>query len=358
MTSPPSTATVTATQSPALSIVKSAVPASVSTVGQTVTYTFAVKNTGNVDLSAVSVNDTQQPPAGSLTSGPTCQSLSSPTGTCSGSSTSLAPGQSASFTATYMVTQADLDHGSINDSATATGTPPTGPSVTSPPSTASVPVTQSPALSIVKSAVPASVSAVGQTVTYTFAVKNTGNVDLSGVHVTDTQQPPAGGLASGPTCQSLSSPTGTCSGSSTSLAPGQSASFTATYAVTQADLDHGSINDSATATGTPPTGPSVTSPPSTASVPVTQNPALSIVKSAAPASVSAVGQTVTYTFAVKNTGNVDLSGVHVTIRSSRRRAGWRRVRRASRCRVRREPARVRRRRWRRGSRRRSPRRTR
>ena len=312
VTSPPSTATVTATQSPALSIVKSAVPASVSTLGQTVTYTFSVKNTGNVDLSAVHVTDTQQPPAGSLTSGPTCQSLSSPTGTCSGSSTSLAPGQSASFTATYAVTQADLDHGSINDSATATGTPPTGPAVTSPPSTASVPVTQSPALSIVKSAVPASVSAVGQTVTYTFSVKNTGNVDLSGVHVTDTQQPPAGGLTSGPTCQSLSSPTGTCSGSSTSLAPGQSASFTATYAVTQADLDHGSINDSATATGTPPTGPAVTSPPSTASVPVTQTPALSIVKSAAPASVSAVGQTVTYTFAVTNTGNVDLSGVHVT----------------------------------------------
>ena len=311
VTSPPSTATVTATQSPALTITKSAAPTSVSAVGQTVTYTFAVTNTGNVDLSGVHVTDTQQPPAGGLASGPTCQSLSSPTGTCSGSSTSLAPGQVATFTATYIVTQADLDHGSIHDSATATGTPPTGPSVTSPPATATVTATQSPALSIVKSASPASVSAVGQTVTYTFAVTNTGNVDLTGVSVADTQQPPAGGLASGPTCQSLSSPTGTCSGSSTSLAPGQVATFTATYIVTQADLNHGSINDSATATGTPPTGPSVTSPPSTASVPVTQNPALSIVKSASPASVSAVGDTVTYTFAVTNTGNVNLTGVSV-----------------------------------------------
>ncbi len=186
-----------------------------------------------------------------------------------------------------------------------------GRSVTSPPSTATVTATQSPALTITKSAAPTSVSAVGQTVTYTFAVKNTGNVDLSGVHVTDTQQPPAGGLASGPTCQSLSSPTGTCSGSSTSLAPGQVATFTATYIVTQADLDHGSIHDSATATGTPPTGPSVTSPPATATVTATQSPALSIVKSASPASVSAVGQTVTYTFAVTNTGNVDLTGVQV-----------------------------------------------
>ena len=310
--SPPSTASVPVTQSPALSIVKSAAPASVSAVGDTVTYTFAVTNTGNVDLTGVSVDDTQQPPAGSLASGPTCQSLSSPSGSCSGSSTSLAPGQSATFTATYIVTQADLDNGSINDSAIASGSPPSGPPIDSPPSTATVPATQSPALTITKSASPASVSAVGDTVTYTFAVTNTGNVDLTGVSVDDTQQPPAGSLTTGPTCQSLSGPSGTCSGSSTSLAPGQSASFTATYTVTQADLDHGSINDSAIASGSPPSGPPIDSPPSTATVPVTQNPALSITKSADPASVGAVGQTVTYTFAVTNTGNVDLSGVHVT----------------------------------------------
>ncbi len=45
------------------------------------------------------------------------------------SSTSLLPGQSATFIATYTVTQADLNNGSINDSATATGTPPTGPAI-------------------------------------------------------------------------------------------------------------------------------------------------------------------------------------------------------------------------------------
>ena len=99
------------------------------------------------------------------------------------------------------MTQADLNHGSINDSATATGSPPSGPAVTSPPSTATVPVTQSPALSIVKSVTapppPASVNAVGQTVTYHFTVTNTGNVGLTAVHVTDTQEPPAGGSGVG-----------------------------------------------------------------------------------------------------------------------------------------------------------------
>ncbi len=254
-------------ESPALTITKSATPTSVDAVGQTVTYHFTVTNTGNVDLTAVHVTDTQTPPAGALASGPTCQSLATPTGTCSGSSTSLAPGQSATFIATYTVTQADLNHGSINDSATATGTPPSGPDTTSPPATATVPATQSPALTITKSATPTSVATVGQTVTYHFTVTNTGNVTLTGVHVTDTQTPPAGALASGPTCQSLASPTGTCSGSSTSLVPGQSATFIATYTVTQADLNHGSINDSATATGTPPSGPGTTSPPATATVP-------------------------------------------------------------------------------------------
>ncbi len=311
-TSPPATVTVPAGAFPALTITKSATPTSVDAVGQTVTYQFTVKNTGNVDLTAVHVIDTQGAPAGALATAPTCQSLASPTGTCSGPSTSLAPGQSASFVATYTVTQADLDHGSIHDSATATGTPPTGPPTTSPPGSVTEPTAMSPALTITKSATPTSVNAVGQTVTYHFTVTNTGNVDLTAVHVTDTQTPPAGALASGPTCQSLTSPTGTCSGSSTSLAPGQSATFVATYTVTQTDLNHGSIKDSATATGTPPSGPVTTSPPGSVTVPTGASPALRIVKSATPTSVDAVGQTVTYHFKVKNTGNVTLTNVHVT----------------------------------------------
>ena len=184
---------MTATQSPALTIVKSATPTSVATVGQTVTYHVHGHEHGERgpdrrarDRYADSRRRVR------LTSGPTCQSLATPTGTCSGASTSLAPGQSATFTATYTVTQADLDHGSINDSATATGTPPSGPPMTSPPSTATVTATQSPALSIVKSATPTSVATVGQTVTYHFTVTNTGNVDLTTVHVTDTQDAPAG----------------------------------------------------------------------------------------------------------------------------------------------------------------------
>jgi uncharacterized repeat protein (TIGR01451 family) len=236
-------------------------------VGQTITYSFVATNTGNVTLTSVGITDTQTAPAGALTSGPTCQYLSGPTGTCSGSTTTLAAGQAATFTGTYTLTQADLNNGSVSDSATASGTPPTGSAVTSTPSTATVTTTSSPALTVTKSVTSTGpYNAVGQTVTYKFVATNTGNVTLTSVGITDTQTAPAGALTSGPTCQSLSSPTGTCSGATTTLLPGQSATFTGTYILTQADLNNGSVIDSATASGTPPTGFLVTSTPSTATV--------------------------------------------------------------------------------------------
>ena len=127
---------------PAISLVKSVTSSGpYNAVGQTISYQFVATNTGNVTLSSVGITDTQAAPAGSLTSGPSCSSLSSPTGSCTGSTTSLAPGQSATFVATYTVTQADLTNGSVSDSATASGSPPSGPGVTSSPSTASVSTT-------------------------------------------------------------------------------------------------------------------------------------------------------------------------------------------------------------------------
>ncbi len=287
LTSNPAAAMVATTQAPELKVTKTANPSVVTAVGQIVTYTFAVTNTGNVSLTNVHVNDSQAAPAGSLSSGPSC-----PT-------TTLAPGDSTNCTATYAVTQADLDNRSINDSATATGTPPTGPETTSSPSSASVSVAEAGALTLSKAAAPTTVTAAGQTVTYTFTVTNTGNVTVTGVQVTDTQTAPAGVLASGPTCLA------------TALGPGANTTCTATYTVSQADVDNGSIDDSAIATATPPSGGTLTSNPATAAVQVDQNPDIAIAKTANPTTVTAAGQTVTYTFVVTNTGNVTLSGVGV-----------------------------------------------
>ena len=129
----------TFTNTPAsIAVTKTPSPTSVTAAGQTITYSYAVTNTGPVPLSNVTVADTQTPPAGPLTSGPTCVNLSNPPGACLGSSVAtLAAGQVAHFTATYTVSQADMNQGSVADSATASGNAPSGTQV-SATATASV----------------------------------------------------------------------------------------------------------------------------------------------------------------------------------------------------------------------------
>ena len=275
-----------------IAVTKTPSPTSVTAAGQTITYTYAVTNSGPLPLTNVTVADAQTPPAGTLTSGPTCVNLTNPPGACSGSTVpTLAAGQVAHFTATYTVSQADMNQGSVADSATASGNAPSGTQV-SATATASVTAAASPSISIVKAAFPNVLTRSGETITYTFLVTNTGNVTLNNVNVTDHPTPPAGALATGPTCQDLSNPAGTCSGNSTTLTPGQRASFIGTYAVTQVDFDHGSVVDSATAAGTPPSGPPVTDLSNTVTVSDIQSPGIKITKTASPTTVTAAGQSV------------------------------------------------------------------
>ena len=255
VTSQPSTAVVNVPPAPGITVVKAANPTTVHATGDTVTYTFTATNSGNVTLSGVGIADVQLSPSlASSLSAITCASLASPAGTCSGGTTTLLPGQSATFTATYVVSQADVNNGKITDTATAHGTPPgTTTAIVSDPSTAVVNVPAAAGITVVKSANPTTVHAAGDTVTYSFVATNTGNVTLSGVGIADVQASPSLASSLGAiTCASLASPAGTCSGGTTTLVPGQSATFTATYVVSQADVDNGKITDTATAHGTPP----------------------------------------------------------------------------------------------------------
>ena len=298
--SPPAPATQTQNQPPAISIQKTANPTTVTAAGQTVTYTFAIANTGNVTLDNVGVTDAQLAPSLGSSLGPiTCT-----TGT--NGSITLAAGDTDSCSATYTVTQADMDNGSITDTGTVRGTPPNSNKPVCATSTATVWTTGSPAISIHKTANPTTVTAAGQTVTYTFAIANTGNVTLDNVGVTDAQLAPSLGSSLGPiTCT-----TGT--NGSITLAAGDTDSCSATYTVTQADMDNGSITDTATVRGTPPNSNKPVCATSTATVIATQTPGISVVKTASLPSVSTVGQTVTYTFTITNTGNVTLHNVDVS----------------------------------------------
>ena len=252
-------------------------PATVTAAGDAVTYSFVVTNTGNVTLSSVGVADPL----------PGLSAVSCPVAT-------LAPASSTTCTATYTVTQADLDGGLISNTATASGTPSVGAPVTDTDS-ALVSVTQSPSINLVKSASPANVTAAGQAIAYSFVVTNTGNVTLDPVVVTD----PLAGL--GP----ISCPAGV-------LAPGASTTCNAVYTTTVADIDAGGVTNLATATGTPPPGAGgPVSDSDSETVTAVDAPSIQIVKTAAPLTVAAAGDAVAYSFVVTNTGNVTLTSVGV-----------------------------------------------
>ena len=158
--------------------------------------------------------------------------------TCSpGAPTTLAPGATISCTATYTVTQADVDAGSIANTATIDGLDPNDNPATAGDS-ATVLTDTSAALTLTKTAAPTSGLGVGDVVNYAFTGTNAGAPTLHNVHVTDLMT----GLSAI-----------TCSpGAPATLAPGATISCTATYTVTQADVDAGSITNTATIDGLDP----------------------------------------------------------------------------------------------------------
>lgn len=269
---------------PAISIVKSATPTTFAAVGDTVTYAFEFTNTGDVTLTGVTLTD---PLAG----------LSTPHESFPDQLGVLAPGQSATATATYTVTQADLDRGRIDNTATVSGTPPAGDPVTA---TASRTVTSTavPHLTLTKDATGV-VAKAGDTVTYSFTILNDGPVALQNVAVTD----PLPGL---------SALVYAWPGDAGKLAVGQSATATATYHATQADVDAGGIHNTATADGQTAGGTPV-SAGATHDVPISGTPRIDLVKRAvyAPGHDARAGDVIEYRFAVTNTGTVTLTTVGI-----------------------------------------------
>ncbi|MBU2525129.1 MAG: gliding motility-associated C-terminal domain-containing protein, partial [Bacteroidetes bacterium] len=201
--------------------------------GETITYLFTVTNTGSLMIFQIFVTD----PLVTVTGGPI----------------DLASGESDSttFSATYTITQDDINLGSVVNQAVVNGrvddatavsdlsddpgdfteSDPNNDGNPDDPTVVSLP--QAPGLVLEKSGVffdenGDGFSQVGETIRYTFTVTNTGNVDLFEVSITD--------------------PIVTVSGILTSLPAGatDSSTFTAIYVLTQQDIDNEEVINQAT----------------------------------------------------------------------------------------------------------------
>ncbi|XAS74045.1 GEVED domain-containing protein [Micrococcaceae bacterium Sec5.1] len=149
-----------AAAAPAITLVKT-VNKTTLVAGETATYTFVAKNTGNVTLTSVVIAETQFSGTGTM---------SALSYTWPGLPGILLPGQSVTATATYVVTAPDVTTGLLTNTAKVTGNPPLGLPVTA---TDDAQVTAPPAWKIKKTAtvnggVPANGSVTpGQTIVYT-----------------------------------------------------------------------------------------------------------------------------------------------------------------------------------------------
>ena len=270
-------------------------------VNETITYSFVVKNTGNTTISGIDIDDAMV----NVIGGPI----------------TLSPGQedAASFTAVYLITQADIDLGLITNTAIVSGLNPAGVLITDISDDDSflqddptvTTLCQNNAIALIKTGVFNDTNAdncadVNETITYSFVVKNTGNTTISNIDIDDAMVNVIGGPIT--------------------LAPGQedAAIFTAVYLITQADIDLGSITNTAIVSGLNPAGVLITDTSDDDSflqddptvITLCQNNAIALIKTGVFNDVDGdqcadVKETITYTFMVKNTGNTTISGVDI-----------------------------------------------
>jgi gliding motility-associated-like protein/uncharacterized repeat protein (TIGR01451 family) len=183
--------------------------------GDKITYSFTVRNIGEVTLTNVTIDD----PKVTVIGGPL---------------ESLEPGESDSttFSAEYIITQEDIDFGSFTNTATATGDF-NGNEVDATDEDVQIfPLIGN--LSVEKTAVEESFSAVDDVVNYVIKVTNTGNIELFNILVSD---PLTGFEATIP-----------------SLMPGEVATFETAYIIQLNDVLAGAVENVVFVTSEDPEG--------------------------------------------------------------------------------------------------------
>ncbi|WP_312369454.1 hypothetical protein, partial [Stenotrophomonas sp.] len=277
-----SSTVTTPVNAPKLKVVKTASAASFI-VGVPASYTLTINNGGTAATTAATAVSDPIPAGLTIGTLPAGCSASGQTVTCT-IAAGLAVGSNTSFT--IPVTPTAAAAANVTNTATISGGGDAAcPSGSDCSSTVTTPVS-TPALELTKNAV---LAADQSTITYGFSVRNTGGAILNNVTISDPKLP-------GLSCTSI-----------TVLGINATQTFACTgnvYSTVAADFDAGSVVNVATATGTPAGGTTSVSDDSTVTTPLVPSPSLSIAKTADKATYTAVGDVVSYSYLVTNTGNV------------------------------------------------------
>jgi uncharacterized repeat protein (TIGR01451 family) len=241
--------------------------------GDNITYNYQITNSGNAALTGLSLTDSKL-------------------GAIALSATSLAVGENVTAARKYTVVAGDFP-GPLTNTANVTAISPTGATITAASNLVSVALTTS-SIGIVKSADKSS-AAVGDNITYTYTITNTGNTVLNTIVVADSK---LGGIAIGVA----------------SLAAGENTTANMTYTVISSDLP-GPLTNTANVTANASSGTAVTATSNEVSITLTspepENSTIAIVKSADRAA-AVVGDSIKYTFTITNTGDTALTGLVLT----------------------------------------------
>ncbi len=215
---------------PEMDVSKSPDVASVNSAGDAITYTITLTNTGVATITGILVSDP-------LLSGISCVPGSGP------NPSDMAPAAVATCTGTYTADQTDFDtngggDGDIDNTVTVTADD--GLNETA---NAAVTLNIAPALTVNKSADDTTDVVVGQLITYTYVVSNSGNQTITNVLLSELHGgsgPPP--VPSNETLTTDNLPLGDSTdagidGIWDTIAPGDIVTFTGTYTVTQSDVD-------------------------------------------------------------------------------------------------------------------------
>jgi len=202
----------------------------------TLNYEITLENTGELDQTGVAVADTLPDSTAGTVSGPV------ESGTADGI---FEAGETWTYTISYPVTSGDIASGvPLVNSVSATTDQYAAESLASETATATTTIVPgNSSITVTKTADTDTNVPAGVIITYTYVVTNTGNQTVSNISLSDVHN------GSGPTPvpgnETLSADTGVANdstdaavdGSWDSLAPGDEVTFTATYVVTQNDID-------------------------------------------------------------------------------------------------------------------------